>query len=107
MSSVNTPLPHMTPSITGEYITNSFCTNSTGTVPSGERNEALAQFEIFVSGLIFACAVIGNSIVLFGLGTRRKKLSRMNLMIAHLSIADPFVAFFNVSPQLIWDVTFR
>ena len=107
MSSVNTPLPHMTLSTTGDYITNSFGTNGTGTAPSGERNEVLAQFEIFVSGLIFACAVVGNSIDLFVLGTRRKKLCRMNLMIAHLSIADLFVAFFNVLPQLIWDVTFR
>ena len=38
---------------------------------------------------------------------RRQKLSRMNLLIAHLAAADLFVAFFNVLPQLIWDITFR
>ena len=111
MSPVTTPLPHLTPSTTCDYIPNSSCTNNTApgnsTTYSSGRNEALAQIEIFVSGLIFACAVIGNSIVLFVLGTRRKKLSRMNLMIAHLSVADLFVAFFNVLPQLIWDITFR
>ena len=38
---------------------------------------------------------------------RRKKLSRMNLMIVQLSVADLFVAFFNVLPQIIWDITYR
>ena len=38
---------------------------------------------------------------------RRKKLSRMNLLISHLALADLFVAFFNILPQLIWDITFR
>jgi len=33
------------------------------------------------------------------------RLSRMNRMIVHLSTADLFVAFFNVLPQLLWDVT--
>ncbi len=37
----------------------------------------------------------------------RKKLSRMNMMIVHLSLADLFVAFCNVLPQLIWDITYR
>ena len=111
MASMTTSLPPLTFSTTCDYLTNPFCTNDTGTgnstTPPGGRNETLAKIEIFVSGLIFACAVIGNSVVLLVLGTRRKKLSRMNLMIAHLSIADLFVAFFNVLPQLIWDITFR
>lgn len=57
--------------------------------------------------LIFALAVVGNSVVLLVLALRGKKLSRMNLMIVHLSVADLFVAFFNVLPQLLWDITFR
>ena len=31
----------------------------------------------------------------------------MHILIAHLSLADLFVAFFEVLPQLIWDITFR
>ena len=72
-----------------------------------QRNEQLAKVEIAVQGVILFLAVFGNGIVLLVLGIRRKKLSRMNLMIAHLSIADLFVAFFNVLPQLIWDITAR
>lgn len=39
------------------------------------------------------------------IGRSRKRLSRMNKMIVCLSAADLFVAFFNVLPQLLWDVT--
>ena len=70
------------------------------------RNEELAKVEIAVQAVILALAVIGNVTVLVVLGCRRRKLSRMNLLIVHLSIADLFVAFFNVLPQLIWDITF-
>ena len=75
---------------------------------AGWKLQSLSDTEnTIVHRLIFALAVIGNSVVLIVLGIRRKKLSRMNLMIVHLSIADLFVAFFNVLPQLIWDITFR
>jgi hypothetical protein len=71
------------------------------------RDEQLAMIEVAVQGVILFLAVFGNGLVLLVLGIRRKKLSRMNLMIVHLSIADLFVAFFNVLPQLIWDITER
>ena len=71
------------------------------------RDEQLAKYEIAVQAIIFALAVIGNVVVLVVLFSRHKKLSRMNLMIVHLSFADLFVAFFNVLPQLIWDITNR
>ena len=29
----------------------------------------------------------------------------MNFLIMHLALADIFVAFFNILPQLIWDIT--
>ena len=70
-----------------------------------QRNENLARIEIAVQAVILFLAIFGNGMVLLVLALRRKKLSRMNLMIAHLSIADLFVAFFNVLPQLIWDIT--
>lgn len=31
----------------------------------------------------------------------------MQILIVHLCLADLFVAFFNVLPQLIWDITFQ
>lgn len=71
------------------------------------RNEELAKIEIAVQCVILTLALAGNSIVLIVLlGIRNKrKLSRMNLMIVHLSFADLFVAFFNILPQLAWDIT--
>ena len=79
-------------------------TNATDTYG---RNEDLAKLEVAVQGIILFLAIFGNGTVLFVLFTRRKKLSRMNMMIVHLSLADLFVAFFNVLPQMAWDVTFR
>ena len=64
------------------------------------------------AGLVKECfSVIINMtsepLNLYLLSFRRQKLSRMNLLIAHLAAADLFVAFFNVLPQMIWDITFR
>ncbi|XP_071112223.1 cephalotocin receptor 1-like [Haliotis cracherodii] len=71
------------------------------------RDENLAVIEIGVQVSIIILAVIGNSVVMLTLKLRKKKLSRMHLMIVHLSLADLFVAFFNVLPQLAWDITYR
>ena len=83
------------------------CTESTEAPPYYGRDENFAKVEIIVQAIILFLAVFGNGVVLFIFLTRRKKLSRMNLMIVHLSIADLFVAFFNILPQLIWDITYR
>ena len=69
------------------------------------RDEQFAQVEIAVLAVIFALAVLGNGFVVTTLACGKKKLGRMNLMIIHLSLADLFVAFLNVLPQLMWDVT--
>ena len=74
-------------------------------VPNMMRDEQFAQVEIAVQSVIFALAVLGNGIVVTTLACGKKKLGRMNLMIIHLSLADLFVAFLNVLPQLMWDVT--
>ena len=76
------------------------------TTASLQRDEKLAKIEITVQALILFLAVLGNGIVFIVLVCRRKKISRMNLLILHLSIADLFVAFFNILPQLIWDITY-
>ncbi|XP_061165311.1 cephalotocin receptor 1-like [Saccostrea echinata] len=68
------------------------------------RDETLAQAEISVQVVIFVLAVFGNATVLAVLLPRKK--SRMYLFMMHLSLADLFVAFCNVLPQLIWDITY-
>ncbi|XP_059191209.1 arginine vasopressin receptor 1Aa [Centropristis striata] len=71
------------------------------------RNEEVAQIEIMVLSITFVVAVIGNVSVLLAMYNTKKKMSRMHLFIKHLSLADLVVAFFQVLPQLCWDVTFR
>lgn len=72
-----------------------------------QRNEALAHAEIGVQAFIFLLAVLGNAAVLFVLKYRKLKTSKMSLFITHLSIADLMVAFFNILPQMAWDITLR
>ncbi|OCT88797.1 vasopressin V1a receptor [Xenopus laevis] len=87
--------------------------NSSGRVPGNQtgdpyvRNEALAKLEIAILAVIFVAAVLGNCSVLLALYKSKKKMSRMHLFIKHLSLADLVVAFFQVLPQLCWDVTYR
>ncbi|XP_029010499.1 arginine vasopressin receptor 1Aa [Betta splendens] len=71
------------------------------------RNEEVAQIEIMVLSITFVVAVIGNVSVLLAMNNTKKKTSRMHLFIKHLSLADLVVAFFQVLPQLCWEVTFR
>ncbi|XP_055973637.1 vasopressin V1a receptor [Sorex fumeus] len=71
------------------------------------RNEELAKLEIAVLAVTFVVAVLGNSTVLLSLHRTPRKTSRMHLFIRHLSLADLAVAFFQVLPQLCWDITYR
>ncbi|MEE6480219.1 hypothetical protein FKM82_012492 [Ascaphus truei] len=71
------------------------------------RDEELAKIEIAVLAITFVAAVLGNSSVLLALYKSKKKMSRMHLFIKHLSLADLVVAFFQVLPQLCWEVTYR
>lgn len=72
------------------------------------RNEDLARAELGVLSVILLLTVCGNGfvVVILFLLKRVKKLTRMNLMIAHLAVADLFVGIFHVLPQLAWKVTF-
>ncbi|XP_029470881.1 mesotocin receptor-like [Rhinatrema bivittatum] len=79
--------------------------NTSDLVQRPERDEQLAWVEIAVLGIIFLAATAGNFILILILWRRRKKLSRMYVFMLHLSIADLVVAFFQVLPQLIWDIT--
>ncbi|XP_032809939.2 oxytocin receptor [Petromyzon marinus] len=71
------------------------------------RDERLAAAEIALLAAIVAVAIAGNGSVLLALSRTRRKASRMNLFVKHLSVADLAVAAFQVLPQLSWDVTFR
>ncbi|KAF7463928.1 Hypothetical predicted protein [Marmota monax] len=78
-----------------------------GSPPGDQRNEELAKLEIAVLAVTFVVAVLGNSSVLLALHRTPRKTSRMHLFIRHLSLADLAVAFFQVLPQLCWDITYR
>ncbi|KAM8868290.1 vasopressin V2 receptor [Synchiropus picturatus] len=71
------------------------------------RDERLAQVEIALLSIIFVTAGILNSGLLLLLWKRRKQLSRMRVFVFHLCVADLVVTFFQVCPQLIWDITDR
>lgn len=71
------------------------------------RDERLAQVEIALLSIIFITAGILNFGVLLVLWRRRKQLSRMRVFVFHLCVADLVVTFFQVCPQLLWDVTDR
>lgn len=71
------------------------------------RDERLAQVEIALLSIIFITAGILNFGVLVVLWRRRKQLSRMRVFVFHLCVADLVVTFFQVCPQLLWDVTDR
>ncbi|XP_050722274.1 vasopressin V1a receptor-like [Eriocheir sinensis] len=71
------------------------------------RDESLVVWEIVTLLAIFVLTVLGNVVVLFMLLVRRKKLTRMCYFILSLCISDLITAFFNVLPQLVWEITYR
>ncbi|TNN65652.1 [Arg8]-vasotocin receptor [Liparis tanakae] len=71
------------------------------------RDESLAKLEIALLSVIFISAAILNSSLLLVLWRQRKQMSRMRVFVFHLCLADLVVAFFQVCPQLIWDITDR
>ncbi|XP_037643500.1 LOW QUALITY PROTEIN: oxytocin receptor like [Sebastes umbrosus] len=78
------------------------------TVNPLRRNEDVAKVEIAVLVLVLLLALTGNLCVLLAIHhTTKNSQSRMYYFMKHLSLADLFVAIFQVLPQLIWDITFR
>ncbi len=71
------------------------------------RNEHLAQIEIALLSVIFLCASTLNFGLLLVLWKKKQQMSRMRVFVTHLCLADLVVAFFQVCPQLIWDITDR
>ncbi|XP_073707808.1 oxytocin receptor [Garra rufa] len=71
------------------------------------RNEHLAQIEIALLSVIFLSASTLNFGLLLVLWKKRQQMSRMRVFVTHLCLADLVVAFFQVCPQLLWDITDR
>ncbi|XP_043936298.1 vasopressin V2 receptor-like [Protopterus annectens] len=85
---------------------------STGTFRNGsntsllpERDLELAKVEVAVLAAVFVLATFSNLVVLYVLIKRRKYNTPMHAFMTNLCIADLVVAFFQVLPQLLWDVT--
>lgn len=71
------------------------------------RDAILAKVEIALLSVIFLSAAILNTALLLVLWRQRKQVSRMRVFVFHLCLADLVVAFFQVCPQLVWDITDR
>ncbi|XP_042352432.1 vasopressin V2 receptor-like [Plectropomus leopardus] len=71
------------------------------------RDESLARLEIALLSVVFLSAAILNGSLLLVLWRQRKQMSRMRVFVFHLCLADLVVAFFQVCPQLMWDITDR
>ncbi|XP_077155620.1 vasopressin V1b receptor [Ranitomeya variabilis] len=74
---------------------------------SDSRDEYLAKAEVAVLGTVLAITTLGNVGLLLAIYRRGKKMTRMHLFIVHLAYTDLAVAFFQILPQMIWDITFR
>lgn len=72
-----------------------------------ERDESLARVEIALLSAIFVSAAILNGALLLVLWRQRKQMTRMRVFVFNLGLADLVVAFFQVCPQLMWDITDR
>ncbi|XP_056279500.1 vasopressin V2 receptor-like isoform X2 [Pseudoliparis swirei] len=75
------------------------------TLPQPIRDLGLARAEIAVLGVVLALTTLGNSFVLWVLLRRGKQNAPMHVFMVNLCVADLVVAFFQVLPQLIWDIT--
>ncbi|KAI5095966.1 vasopressin V2 receptor isoform X1, partial [Silurus meridionalis] len=88
-------------------LQNSSAGTTNAPLPARVRNMALAQAEIGILSLVLALTTLSNGFVLWVLLRRRKHNAPMHLFMVNLCIADLVVAFFQVLPQLVWDITER
>ncbi|CAL1606133.1 unnamed protein product [Knipowitschia caucasica] len=98
---------------TGGSLFGLFSENGSSTIPPHTtpqprvRDVGLARAEVAVLAMILALTTLGNSFVLWVLLRRRKHNAPMHVFMVNLCVADLVVAFFQVLPQLIWDITER
>lgn len=90
-----------------DFVTHSYDVIANMTT-AGEDNhpsdDELSLTKVIVQCVILALAIFGNVVVFITMRMRKRALTRMHLFIMHLCFADLLVAFFNILPQLIWDI---
>ena len=73
----------------------------------GEVYTRVALIRAGVLGLVFVLATYGNLFFLSTLWKKRKRNTRTQLFLLHLCLADLVVAFFQVLPQFLMEITHR
>ncbi|KAM9324212.1 vasopressin V2 receptor [Gastrophryne carolinensis] len=71
------------------------------------RDPIVVKWNVALLTIVLAFATFGNCLILFTLLRRRKHNALMHTFMIHLCLADLVVAFFQVLPQLIWDILDR
>ncbi|XP_060886407.1 arginine vasopressin receptor 2, like [Labrus mixtus] len=72
-----------------------------------EVYERFALIRAGILGLVFVLATCGNVFFLTTLWRKRKRNTRTQLFLLHLCLADLVVAFFQVLPQFLIEITHR
>lgn len=83
--------------------------SSSGKAPDedGGVHENFALIRAGILGLVFVVAACGNLFLLGTLWKKRKRNTRTQLFLLHLCLADLVVAFFQVLPQFLIEITHR
>ena len=78
--------------------------NATTSNMTSSSSSSLFTAKVTVQAVILALAIFGNSCLLLVMRVRKRHYTRMQIFIIHLCFADMLVAFFNILPQLIWEI---
>ncbi|XP_078099340.1 arginine vasopressin receptor 2, like [Sander vitreus] len=73
----------------------------------GEVYGRFALIRVGILGLVFVLATCGNLFFLDALWKKRKRNTKTQLFLLHLCLADLVVAFFQVLPQFLMEITHR
>ncbi|XP_023327968.1 isotocin receptor [Eurytemora carolleeae] len=63
------------------------------------------QTKIYVMSLITVVTIVSNLLIVIAVLSTKRKISRMNYFILHLSLADISTALFTLCPEIIWSLT--
>lgn len=85
---------------TFEYAVNYTQTNQT----THRHTSDLFITKVVVQIIILSLAIFGNTCLFIVLRRRKRNFTRMHVFIIHLCFADMLVAFFNILPQLVWEI---
>ncbi|XP_052814138.1 cephalotocin receptor 2-like [Mya arenaria] len=68
------------------------------------QDDDLFLIKVVVQIVILVLALFGNTCLFISMRRRKRSYTRMHVFIMHLCFADLLVAFFNILPQLIWEI---